>query len=121
VAKVELIRSIGQMGETFEEVSPKIDGNSVASRSVDPLDKFVGPQSRQTTIENRYKKEQRELVVGKIGRCLYANGFPFNLVNSSYWIEMVEEIGTFGMGLKQPLMHELRTRVLRQRCKALMP
>ena len=111
---MELIRSIGRMGETSKEVvSSEIDGNSMASRTVCPLDKFVAPQPRQTIIENRCKKEQRELVVAKIGRCLYANGLPFNLVNSSYWIEMVEEIGKFGMGLKQPLMYELRTCILK--------
>ena len=52
------------------------------------------------------------LVVAKIGRCLYANGLPFKLVNSPHLIEMIEEIGGFGMGLKQPSIYELRTRVL---------
>ena len=53
------------------------------------------------------------MVVAKIGRCLFANSFPFNLVNSSYWREMVEEIGKLGTGMKQPSMYKLRTRVLK--------
>ena len=102
VAKVELIHSIGRMSETSEEVvSLGIDENSLASRTAGQLDNFVAPQPQQTTIENRYKKEERELVVAKIGSCLYANGLPFNLVNNPYWIEMVEEIGKFGMDLKK--------------------
>ena len=58
VAKVELIRSIGRIGATSEEVvSPKIDGKSVAFRTAGPFDKFVAPQPRRMTIENRCKKE----------------------------------------------------------------
>ena len=76
------------MGETSKEVvSSKIDGTSMASRTVCPLDKFVAPQPWQMIIENKYKKEQRELAVAKIGRWLFVNGLPFNLVNSSYWID----------------------------------
>ena len=47
VAKVELIHRIGRIDETSEEVvSPEIDGNSVASKTAGPLDKFVAPQPR---------------------------------------------------------------------------
>ena len=84
------------MGKTSEEVvGPEISEAaraSVTSKNASPLDKSVAPQARQMTIENKYKKEQRELAVAKIGRCLFVDGLPFNLVNSSYWIEMVEEL-----------------------------
>ena len=54
------------MGETSKEVvGPEISEAaraSVTSKNASPLDKSVAPQARQMTIENKYKKEQRELL-----------------------------------------------------------
>ncbi|XP_020271472.1 uncharacterized protein LOC109846637 [Asparagus officinalis] len=120
--KAALVRSIGRMEDSHSHVedaeSQELESgqgsNAQQSRSFGPLDTFVNVQGRQTTMENRYKIEQRDEVVQKIGRCIFANGLSFNLLSSPYWREMVDVIGKFGPGLKQPSPYEIRTRVLKK-------
>ena len=49
----------------------------------------------------------------KIVRYIYANEFPVNIIQASYWKKMIEEVGAFGLSLKQPSFSEIRTHVLK--------
>ena len=49
----------------------------------------------------------------EIGRCIYALWLPFNIIPPSYWKEMIEEVGSFGIGLKQPSLYEISIQVLK--------
>ena len=50
-----------------------------------PMDKFTISQPRQSTLNSKWKQEERKEVCRKIDRFMYSKGLPFNTVNDSYW------------------------------------
>ena len=75
----------------------------------EPMDKFTTSQPRQTTLNSKWKQEERKKVCRKIGRFMYSKGFSFNTVIDPYWFPMIDVVANFGPGFKPPSMHELRT------------
>ena len=74
-----------------------------------PMDRFTTSQSRQSTLNSKWKQEERKEVCRKIGRFIYSKGHPFNTVNDPYWFPMIYAIANFEPGFKPQSMHELRT------------
>lgn len=56
----------------------KVEPEAIIKLVLLDLIEFTNAQARQATIQNIYK-EQQELVVKKIGRCIYANELSFNI------------------------------------------
>ncbi|KAL6331610.1 hypothetical protein AAG906_011550 [Vitis piasezkii] len=79
-----------------------------------PMDKFTTSQPRQSTLNSKWKQEERKEVCRKIGRFIYSKGLPFNTVNDLYWFPMIDIVANFGLGFKPPSMHELRTWILKE-------
>ncbi|RVW43457.1 hypothetical protein CK203_070341 [Vitis vinifera] len=79
-----------------------------------PMDKFTTSQPRQSTLNSKWKQEERKEVCRKIGRFMYSKGLPFNTVNDPYWFPMIDAVANFGPGFKPPSMHELRTWILKE-------
>ena len=104
------------MGESHEDVVSQALKNATGSnsqpRTFGPMNKFINLEPRQLTLESSYK-EEREKYVRKIERCIYALRLPFNIIQTPYWKKMIEEVGLFGIGLKQPSPYEISTRVLK--------
>ncbi|KAI8568658.1 hypothetical protein RHMOL_Rhmol02G0217700 [Rhododendron molle] len=78
-----------------------------------PMDKFATSEARQSTLNSKWKQDERKEVCRKIGRFIFARALPFNTVNDPYWAIAVEGIANYGPGFKPPSMHELRTWVLK--------
>jgi len=64
--------------------------------------KFINLETRQSTLESSYK-EAREKCARKSERCIHYLGFhltslglPFNITQTPYWKEMIEEVRSFG-------------------------
>ncbi|GAV79120.1 LOW QUALITY PROTEIN: zf-BED domain-containing protein/DUF659 domain-containing protein/Dimer_Tnp_hAT domain-containing protein, partial [Cephalotus follicularis] len=68
----------------------------------------------QTTINQIFKKQERDDVCQQICRFLYTSAFPFNCVNNPEFAKMVAMIGKYGVGLKQPSYHEVRETFLKK-------
>ncbi|XP_010648233.1 uncharacterized protein LOC104878939 [Vitis vinifera] len=79
-----------------------------------PMDKFAISQPRQSTLNSKWKLEERKEVCRKIGRFICSKGLSFNTVNDPYWVPMVDAIANFGPEFKPPSMHELRTWILKE-------
>ena len=93
----ELLQEIG-MGPTsmHDNVLPKITGtlqSGFGSGSVSgggehiprgPIDKFTTSQAGQSTLNSKWKQEERKEVCRKIGCFIYSKGLPFNIVNDPY-------------------------------------
>ncbi|XP_059598128.1 uncharacterized protein LOC104881306 [Vitis vinifera] len=79
-----------------------------------PMDKFTTSQPRQSTLNSKWKQEERKEVCRKFGRFIYSKGLPFNTVNDPYWFPMIDAVANFGPGFKPPSMHELRTWILKE-------
>ena len=79
-----------------------------------PMDKFTTSQPRQSTLNSKWKQEERKEVCRKIGRFMYSKGLPFNMVNDPYWVPMIDAIANFKPGFKHPFMHELRTWIFKE-------
>ena len=79
-----------------------------------PMDKFSISEPHQSILNSRWKKEERKEVCEKIGRFMYSKGLPFNTMNDSYWILMMDVVANFGPGFKPPSMQELRTWILKE-------
>jgi len=77
------------------------------------MNKFINLEARKSTLESSYKKVVREKCVRKIARCIYTLGLPFNIIQTPFWMEMIEDVGLFGIGLKQPSLYEIRTQVIK--------
>ena len=87
-------------------------GSKSQPQTHDPMNKFINLEARQSTLESSYK-EAREKCVRKIGRFIYVLGLSFNIIQTSYWKEMREEVRLFGIGFKQLSLYEISTRILK--------
>ena len=93
-----LSKTIGACGSGSREPIPR-----------GPMDKFTTSQPHKSTLNSRWKQEERKEVCRKIGRFMYSKGLPFNTVNGLYWIPMMDVVANFGPGFKPLSIHELRT------------
>ena len=49
-----------------------------------PMDKFTISEPRQSTLNSKWKQEERKEVYRKIGRFMYSKGLSFNTINAPY-------------------------------------
>nr|CAN80391.1 hypothetical protein VITISV_009402 [Vitis vinifera] len=106
-----LSKTIGTLGSGSGSVSVSGSGEPIPRG---PMDKFTASQPRQTTLNSKWKQEERKEVCRKIDRFMYSKGLPFNTVNDPYWFPMIDVVANFGPGFKPPSMHELRTWILKE-------
>ncbi|RVX05738.1 hypothetical protein CK203_027381 [Vitis vinifera] len=106
-----LSKTIGTLGSGSGSGSVSGSGEPIPRG---PMDKFTTSQPRQTTLNSKWKQEERKEVCRKIGRFMYSKGLPFNTVNDPYWFPMIDAVANFGPGFKPPSMHELRTWILKE-------
>ncbi|RVW34182.1 hypothetical protein CK203_106000 [Vitis vinifera] len=106
-----LSKTIGTLGSGSGSGSVSGSGEPIPRG---PMDKFTTSQSRQTTLNSKWKQEERKEVCRKIGRFMYSKGLPFNIVNDTYWFPMIDAVTNFGPGFKPPSMHKLRTWILKE-------
>nr|XP_016514317.1 PREDICTED: uncharacterized protein LOC107831102 [Nicotiana tabacum] len=78
-----------------------------------PLDDFVSAQTRQATLNSKWKKEGGKEVCQRIGRFFFSSGIPFNVANNPYYLSIFERVANYGPGFVTPSMHELRTWILK--------
>ena len=115
----ELLQEIGMGPTSMHESALSKTIGTLGSRSGKPIprgpmDKFTTSQPRQSTLNSKWKQEERKEVCRKIGRFIYSKGLPFNTVNDPYWSPMTDTVANFGPGFKPPSMHELRTWILKE-------
>ena len=77
------------------------------------MDKYVR-KTKQATMNQMFKKEDREKVCQQIARFFYTSAIPFNCVNNPEFGRMVDMISRFGTGLKPPSYHEIRVKYLKE-------
>ncbi|RVW84750.1 hypothetical protein CK203_046693 [Vitis vinifera] len=106
-----LSKTIGTLGSGSGSGSVSGSGESIPRG---PMDKFTISQPRQSTLNSKWKQEERKEVCRKIGRFMYSKGLSFNTVNDPYWFPMIDVVANFGPGFKPPSMHELRTWILKE-------
>ena len=68
----------------------------------------------QTTINDAYKMETRERAYMLITRWMYEATIPFNAVTYMSFQPMIEAIGQYGVGMKGPILHEVRVTNLKK-------
>ncbi|RVX06268.1 hypothetical protein CK203_027563 [Vitis vinifera] len=108
-----LSKTIGTLGSGSGSGSGSVSGRGEPIPR-GPMDKFTTSQPRQTTLNSKWKQEERKEVCRKIGRFMYSKGLPFNTMNDPYWFPMIDAVTNFGPGFKPPSMHELRTWILKE-------
>ena len=54
------------------------------------MGKFTTLQVRKSTLNSKWKQEERKKVCRKIGRFIYSKGLPFNTVNDPNWFPIVD-------------------------------
>ncbi|RVW81111.1 hypothetical protein CK203_044711 [Vitis vinifera] len=106
-----LSKTIGTLGSGSGSGSVSGSGEPIPRG---PMDKFTTSQPRQSTLNSKWKQEERKEVCRKIGRFIYSKGLPFNTVNDPYWFPMIDAVANFGPRFKPPSMHELRTWILKE-------
>ncbi|XP_027182149.1 uncharacterized protein LOC113780554 [Coffea eugenioides] len=83
------------------------------------MDNFVvrksgGLNVRQTTINEKWKKQDRDEVCQIMARWFYTSAIPFNAVNNPLFPLMIRKLGEYGKGLKPPSYHEMRVTFLKK-------
>nr|XP_033515152.1 uncharacterized protein LOC117279682 [Nicotiana tomentosiformis] len=63
-----------------------------------PIDDYVSAQTRQATLNSKWKKEERKEVCQRIGRFFFSSGIPFNVANDPYYFPMFEGVANYGPG-----------------------
>ncbi|XP_071933614.1 uncharacterized protein [Coffea arabica] len=89
------------------------------------MDNFVvrksgGLNVRQTTINEKWKKQDRDEVCQIMARWFYTSAVPFNAVNSPLFPLMIRKLGEYGKGFKPPSYHEMRVTFLKKERKRTM-
>ena len=69
-------------------------------------------QSNLGPLEKSFNNDARSLADEAIGRCIYANGLPFNLVRSPYWLWMIKAVNDAPKGYIAPGYEKIRTTLL---------
>ena len=77
------------------------------------LDRFVRKKS-QTTMNQMFKKKEREEVCMQIAKFFYTSAIPFNCVNNPEFGKMIDMVSRFGSGFKPPSFHEIRGKYLKK-------
>lgn len=106
----------GSTGESKKKVGKNVDDSydsldeEVEQRYKGSMDRFVvkGSRVKQTTMNDRLKKKDRDEVCQLIARWFYTSAIPFNAVNNPFFHRMIAKIGEFGKGLKPPSYQEMR-------------
>ncbi|XP_042450633.1 uncharacterized protein LOC122035282 [Zingiber officinale] len=119
---LELIRcksedSSKRIKRKFSSSLESIDGDEV--EQFGSMDEFVTKKTgelkgKQTTLNGKWKKHERNEVCQTIARWFYTSDIPFNAVNNPFFSKMVEQIGEFGRGLKLPSYYEVRDTFLKR-------
>ncbi|KAM4087712.1 hypothetical protein ACB094_07G016200 [Castanea mollissima] len=68
----------------------------------------------QVTMNHMFKKGERDIVIQQIARFFYTSAIPFNCVKNPEFLQMIEMISRFGIGLKPPSYHEIRETCLKK-------
>ncbi|XP_074293200.1 uncharacterized protein LOC141620158 [Silene latifolia] len=76
--------------------------------------------SVKTTLNQKYKRGEREEVCQQIARFFYTSGIPFNVVNNPEFPIIIDMVGKFGIGLKPPSYHEIRVKFLNKEVQNVM-
>ena len=85
--------------------------------SMDEEETETLPSRKRGPLEKAFQNDLIEIADTKVGRCLFTNGVPFNLVRSPYWREMVEAINEAPRGYRGPGYEKLRTTILHKEKK----
>lgn len=80
------------------------------------MDKFVVKTGggKQATLNEKFKKKERDEVCQSVARWFYTSAISFNAVRNPYFSTMIQKIGEFGRGLKPPSYHEMRVTFLKK-------
>ena len=68
----------------------------------------------QTTFNDAYKKEARERVCTLIARWMYKATIQFNAATNPSFQPIIEAIDQYGVGIKEPSIHEVRVTHLKK-------
>ncbi|XP_030959348.1 uncharacterized protein LOC115981337 [Quercus lobata] len=82
-------------------------------KHIGSMDKFV-TKNKQVTMNRVFKKGERDLVIQQIARFFYTSAIPFNCVKNPEFLQMIDMISRFGIGLKPPSYHEIRETCLKK-------
>ena len=65
-------------------------------------------------MNRMFKKGEHDIVIQQIARFFYTSVIPFNCVKNSEFLQMIDMILRFGIGLKPPSYHEIRETCLKK-------
>ncbi|XP_057858497.2 uncharacterized protein LOC131067485 [Cryptomeria japonica] len=70
-------------------------------------------------LERAFKNDAREIADQSVGRCLYANGLSFNVVQSPYWQDMLRKVNEATQGYTGPGYEKVCSTLLAKEVKNL--
>jgi len=68
----------------------------------------------QATLNQMYKKGDKEKVDAQIAEFFYTSAIPFNAIRNPAFIKMCDMIARYGVGYKPPSYHDIREKLLKQ-------
>jgi len=68
----------------------------------------------QATLNQMYKKGDKEKVDAQVAEFFYTSAIPFNVIRNPAFIKMCDMIARYGVGYKPPSYHDIREKLLKQ-------
>jgi len=68
----------------------------------------------QATLNQMYKKGDKEKVDAQVAEFFYTSAIPFNAIRNPAFIKMCDMIARYGVGYKPPSYHDIREKLLKQ-------
>ena len=67
----------------------------------------------QATLNQMYKKGDKEKVDAQVAEFFYTSAIPFNVIRNPAFIKMCDMIARYGVGYKPPSYHDIREKLLK--------
>ena len=102
-------RKLNEFGK--QEISNEYNSNQRVRGSMDAIVR-KGKYGVQKTLNQKYVKEEGEVVCQQIARFFYTIAIPFEAVNNPEFPILLEKVAKFGIGFKRTSYHDMRATFL---------
>lgn len=102
------VKSCPAIDRSLREAFQILEEERLARRKKrNSLNEKPGKRIRTTQTSVSWKSITKEDIDDIVARFFYADGLNFDIVNSPYFLEMVQAIGAFGIGYEPPTVDKL--------------
>nr|XP_007132560.1 hypothetical protein PHAVU_011G105000g [Phaseolus vulgaris]ESW04554.1 hypothetical protein PHAVU_011G105000g [Phaseolus vulgaris] len=97
---------------SFGQTDGEEDNESISSKMF--KSKSSSSDGVQATLNQMYKRGDKEKVDAQVAEFFYTSAIPFNVIRKTAFVKMCDMIGRYGVGYKPSTYHDIREKLLKQ-------